>query len=298
MAYAVRGITKDGAFRIFAADTKDIVEEARKRHRTVPTATAALGRALTAAALLGLDLKTGRVMLQINGGGPLGEILAESDAEGNVRGLVQRPHVHLTPQRGKLLVGQAVGRNGYLSVTRDLGLKEPYQGSVSLVSGEIAEDLSYYLTVSEQIPSAVALGVFVDEDNSVRAAGGFLIQTLPAATEEQITRTEEILRKLPPVTSLLREGLSPEEILERIFGKENIEILEKRPLAYRCRCSRERVERALAALGPEELKSLIRRGETAEITCDFCGEVYHFEIPELEKILEDLEVKRRKELEV
>ncbi len=297
MAYAVRGLTKDGAFRVFAADTKDIVEEARKRHRTTPTATAALGRALTAAALLGLDLKTGRVMIQINGGGPLGEILAESDAEGHVRGLVQRPHVHLTPQRGKLLVGQAVGRNGYLSVTRDLGLKEPYQGSVALLSGEIAEDLSYYLTVSEQIPSAVALGVFVEEDNSVRAAGGFLIQTMPAATDEQITRTEEVLQKLPPVTTLLREGLTPEEILERIFGPGEVEILEKRPLAYRCRCSRERVEQALVALGPEELKALIQKGEPAKITCDFCGEVYYFDVPELEKLLETLEIKRRKELD-
>ena len=297
MAYAVRGLAKDGAFRVFAADTKDIVEEARRRHRTTPTATAALGRALTAAALLGLDLKTGRVMVQINGGGPLGEILAEADAEGNVRGLVQRPNVHLTPQKGKLLVGQAVGRNGFLSVTRDLGLKEPYQGSVALVSGEIAEDLSYYLTVSEQIPSAVALGVFVETDNTVRAAGGFLIQTMPAATDEQITQIEEVLKDLPPVTKLLREGLSPEEILERIFGPGEIQILEKRPLAYRCRCSRERVERALVALGPKELEALIRKGEPAKITCDFCGEVYLFDLPELERIQAEIEVKSREELD-
>ncbi len=297
MAYAIRGLTKDGAFRVFAADTKDIVEEARRRHKTSPTATAALGRALTAAALLGLDLKTGRVMIQINGQGPLGEILAEADAEGRVRGLVQRPHIHLTPRKGKLLVGQAVGRNGYLSVTRDLGLKEPYQGSVSLVSGEIAEDLSYYLTVSEQIPSAVALGVFVNPDNTVEAAGGFLIQTMPSATEEQISRTEGVIKKLPPVTSLLREGLSPEEILTKIFGEGEIQILEKRPLEYRCRCSRERVERALVALGPEELKELVRRKEPAKITCDFCGTVYLFEISELEQLLQEVEIRRRDELD-
>ena len=297
MAYAVRGLTQNGAFRVFAADTREIVEEARQRHRTTPTATAALGRALTAAALLGLDLKTGRVMIQINGGGPLGEILAEADAEGHVRGLVQRPHVHLTPRDGKLLVGQAVGRNGYFSVTRDLGLKEPYQGSVALVSGEIAEDLSYYLTVSEQIPSAVALGVFVDEDNSVQAAGGFLIQTMPQATEEEIIETEKIIKDLPPVTSLLREGLSPEEILERIFGPGKIKILEKRPLSYRCRCSRERVERALVAMGPSEIKSLIEKGEPARITCDFCGEVYLFDLPELKRILETIEVRSRNELD-
>ncbi len=297
MSYAVRGITKDSAFRVFAADTKDIVEEARRRHGTTPTATAALGRALTAAALLGLDLKTGRVMIQINGGGPLGEILAEADAEGNVRGLVQRPHIHLTPQKGKLLVGQAVGREGFISVTRDLGLKEPYQGSVKLISGEIAEDVSYYLTVSEQIPSAVALGVFVDTDNSVKASGGFLIQTLPQATDEAISATEKILRELPPVTTLLREGLSPEEILERIFGPGEIEILEKRPLTYRCRCSRERVERALVALGPEEIKKLIAKAEPAQITCDFCGEQYLFTPEELEEILAQIEIKSRKELD-
>jgi len=297
MSYVVRGLAKNGSFRVFAADTRDIVEEAKNRHATAPTATAALGRALTAAALLGADLKTGRVMIQINGGGPLGEILAEADAQGNVRGLVQRPHIHLTPQKGKLLVGQAVGKEGYVSVTRDLGLKEPYQGSTQLVSGEIAEDLSYYLTVSEQIPSAVALGVFVDTDNTVTAAGGFLIQTMPQATDEEITHTEAILRELPPVTTLLREGLSPEEILSRIFGDE-VEILEKRPLRYQCRCSRERVERALIALGPEELQKLIEKGEAAEITCDFCREKYVFTVDELRNLLNQIEVRQRKELEV
>ncbi len=297
MSYVVRGLAKNGSFRVFAADTRDIVEEAKNRHGTAPTATAALGRALTAAALLGADLKTGRVMIQINGGGPLGEILAEADAEGHVRGLVQRPQVHLTPQKGKLLVGQAVGRDGYISVTRDLGLKEPYQGSTQLLSGEIAEDLSYYLTVSEQIPSAVALGVFVDTDNTVTAAGGFLIQTMPQATEEEISHTEAILRELPPVTTLLREGLSPEEILTRIFGQE-VEILEKRPLRYQCRCSRERVERALIALGPEEIKGLIEKGEPAEITCDFCRERYVFSVEELRKLLSQIEVRKRQELEV
>jgi len=168
---------------------------------------------------------------------------------------------------------------------------------VALVSGEIAEDLSYYLTVSEQIPSAVALGVFVNPDNTVEAAGGFLIQTMPSATEEQISRTEGVIKKLPPVTSLLREGLSPEEILTKIFGEGEIQILEKRPLEYRCRCSRERVERALVALGPEELKELVRRKEPAKITCDFCGTVYLFEISELEQLLQEVEIRRRDELD-
>lgn len=297
MSYVVRGLAKNGAFRVFAADTRDVVEEAKNRHGTAPTATAALGRALTAAALLGADLKTGRVMIQINGGGPLGEILAESDAEGHVRGLVQRPHIHLTPRGGKLLVGQAVGKNGFLSVTRDLGLKEPYQGATQLVSGEIAEDLSYYLTVSEQIPSAVALGVFVDADNTVAAAGGFLIQTMPQATDEEISVTEKALLSLPPVTRLLREGLCPEEILARIFGEE-VEVLEKRPLTYQCRCSRERVERALIALGPEEIEKLIEKGEPVEISCDFCGEKYIFGVEELQEILKQIEFRKRESLEV
>ena len=227
----------------------------------------------------------------------MGEILAEADAEGHVRGLIQRPHIHLTPRGGKLLVGQAVGKNGFISVIRDLGLKEPYQGSTQLVSGEIAEDLSYYLTASEQIPSAVALGVFVNTDNTVAAAGGFLIQTMPQATDEEISATEKALLSLPPVTSLLREGLIPEEILKRIFGEE-IEILEKRPLSYWCRCSRERVERALIAMGPKEIEDLIAKGEPAEISCDFCGQKYVFSVDELREILKQIEFRKRESLEV
>ncbi len=298
MSYVIRGLAKKGAFRVFAADTRDVIEEARTLHHTAPTATAALGRVLTAAALLGADLKTGRVLIQINGGGPLGELLAEADASGNIRGLVQRPHVHLTPQKGKLLVGQAVGKDGFISVIRDLGLKEPYQGSTALISGEIAKDLSYYLTVSEQIPSAVALGVFVEQDNTVSAAGGFLIQTMPVASEEEISATEKTLLDLPPVTTLLREGLNPEEILKRIFGPNEVEILEIRPLQYRCRCSRDRVERALVALGREEIERFIKKGEPVEISCDFCGKKYIFDPRDLKEILGQIEIRRRKDLKI
>ena len=298
MSYVVRGLARKGAFRIFAADTKDVIEKARNLHHTTPTATAALGRVLTAAALLGADLKTGKVLIQINGGGPLGEILAEADALGNIRGLIQRPHIHLTPQKGKLLVGQAVGKDGFISVIRDLGLREPYQGSTALVSGEIAKDLSYYLTVSEQIPSAVALGVFVEKDNSVSAAGGFLIQTMPIASEEEISATEKILLDFPPVTALLREGLSPEEILKRIFGPDEVEILEIRSLQYRCSCTRHRAERALIALGREEIERFIEKGEPVEISCDFCGKKYIFESKDLKEILVQIEIRRRKDLKI
>ncbi|HFC98273.1 MAG TPA: Hsp33 family molecular chaperone HslO [Thermosulfurimonas dismutans] len=288
MGYVVRGLAREGSFRVFAVECRDVVEEVRRLQGLSPTATAALGRALAGAALLAADLKTGRVMLQINGGGPLGEILAEGDAEGNLRGTVQHPEVHLEPREGKLAVGAAVGKNGFLSVARDLGLKEPYQGSVSLVSGEIAQDLAYYLTISEQIPSAVALGVLVDVDGSVKEAGGFLVQRMPQADEEDIASAEKALSTLAPVTELLSQGLSPEEILERIFPGR-IEILERREVRYRCRCSRERVEAALAALGREELLELIAHGKPARVTCHFCGRGYEIPVEDLRRILAGLE---------
>ncbi len=287
MAYVVRGLAREGSFRVLAVECREVVEEARRLQGLSPTATAALGRALAAAALLAADLKTGRVMLQINGGGPLGEIIAEGDAEGNLRGTVQHPHVHLEPREGKLAVGAAVGKNGFLSVIRDLGLKEPYQGSVALVSGEIAQDLAYYLTVSEQVPSAVALGVLVDVDGSVREAGGFLVQRMPAAGPEDIAAAEEALSAIAPVTELLSQGLSPEDILEKIFPGR-IEILEKRSLSYGCRCSRERVEAALVALGREELSTLVERGEPARVTCHFCRKEYEVSLKDLRRLLADL----------
>ncbi len=286
MAYVVKGLAREGSFRVFAVECREVVEEVRQLQRLSPTATAALGRALAGVALLAADLKTGRVMLQINGGGPLGEILAEGDAEGNLRGTIQRPQVHLEPRDGKLAVGAAVGKEGFLSVVRDLGLREPYQSSVKLVSGEIAQDLAYYLTVSEQIPSAVALGVLVDTDGSVKEAGGFLIQRMPGASEEDVAAAEEALKKTPAVTQLLSQGLSPEDILEKFFPGR-IEILEKRALRYRCRCSPERVRNALAALGREEIEAMIRKGEPARVTCHFCHREYEVSLAELQSLLEE-----------
>ncbi|OAQ21689.1 Hsp33 family molecular chaperone HslO [Thermosulfurimonas dismutans] len=288
MAYVVRGLAREGSFRVLAVECREVVEEVRRLQGLSPTATAALGRAIAGVALLAADLKAGRVMLQINGGGPLGEILAEGDAEGNLRGTVANPWVHPEPQAGKLAVGAAVGKNGFLSVVRDLGLKEPYQGSVALVSGEIARDLAYYLTVSEQIPSAVALGVLVDTDGSVKEAGGFMVQRMPSASEEDITAAEKALSEVPAVTEMLSEGLKPEEILERLFPGR-IEILGKKELRYRCRCSRERVEAALAALGKEELEEMLRKGEPAQVSCHFCRKEYVLSLEDLRRLLEDLE---------
>ncbi|RUM87879.1 MAG: Hsp33 family molecular chaperone HslO [Thermodesulfatator sp.] len=288
MAYVIRGLAREGSFRVFAVECREVVEEARRLQGLSPTAAAALGRALAAAALLAADFKAGRVMLQINGGGPLGEILAEGDAEGNLRGTVQRPWVHPEPRGGKLSVGEAVGRKGFLSVVRDLGLREPYQSSVPLVSGEIAQDLAYYLTVSEQIPSAVALGVLVEVDGSIKEAGGFLVQRMPGASEEDLKAAEEAISQAGTVTQLLSQGLSPEDILEKLFPGR-VEILEKREVRYRCRCSRERVENALAALGREELLKLIERKEPARVTCHFCGREYEVPLEDLQRLLSELE---------
>lgn len=288
MAYLVRGLAREGSFRVLAVECRKVVEEVRRLQGLSPTATAALGRALAGVALLAADLKSGRVLLQINGGGPLGEILAEGDAEGNLRGTVTNPWVHREPQNGKLAVGAVVGRNGFLSVVRDLGLKESYQGSVALVSGEIARDLAYYLTVSEQIPSAVALGVLVDKDGSVKEAGGFMVQRMPTASEEDITAAEKALSEVPAVTAMLSEGLRPEEILQRLFPGR-IEILETRRLRYRCRCSLERVKAVLLALGKSELEEMIRRDEPARVTCHFCRKEYRLSPEELRYLLEDSE---------
>ncbi len=289
MAHVIRALPKGANFRAFAVECKDVVEEVRRLQGLSPLATAALGRALAGVALLSSDLKTGKVLLQINGGGPLGEIIAEGDFQGNLRGTVQHPEVYIEPQNKKLPVGLGVGKNGYISVIRDLGLKEVYQSSTELVSGEIAEDLAYYLTVSEQIPSAVALGVLVDKDGSVLAAGGFLVQKLPDATEEEVERLEKVLKELPRITSMLSQGESPEDILRKIFP--DLEVLEKRELRYKCSCSLEKVESTLVALGKEELKRIIEEGKPLEVTCHFCRRTYVVELERVKELLKDLEAK-------
>ncbi|KAF0221400.1 MAG: molecular chaperone [Geobacteraceae bacterium] len=287
--YLVRIITKSGTVRALACVTTGLVSEACRRHGTWPTASAALGRALTGGALMGAMLKTGqRVALKFEGNGPLKKIIVEAESSGAVCGCVGVPEVHLPVKEGKLDVGGALGRAGFLSVTKDLGLKEPYKGMVQLYTGEIAEDLALYLAESEQIPSAVGLGVFVEPDNSIAAAGGFLIQSLPPQDEEAVERLMEHIGKMPPITELLRRGNTPEQLLELLFAGIPYDILEKRALAFHCSCSREKIERVLISLGKADLAGMIEKEGSAAVTCEFCREVYHFSRSELERLLGEI----------
>jgi len=273
--YMVRIITESENIRALACITTGLVGEACRRHGTYPTASAALGRALTAGTLMGALLKTGqRLALRFEGNGPLRMVLVEAESNGEVCGRVGNPEVDLVTADGKLDVGNALGKAGFLTVTKDLGLKEPYSGMVQLLSSEIAEDLAYYLTESEQIPSAVGLGVFVEPDNRVSAAGGFLIQCLPPADEEVIDRLMERLEQMPTLTSLLREGATPETLLENLFQGIPYRTLEKRALAFRCRCSLDKIERAVISLGSAEIDDMIAGDEATVVTCEFCREAY------------------------
>ena len=284
----VRAITGDGLVKAAAITGRDIVERARNIHKLLPTATAALGRTLLGASLLGDMLKEekGALTLQIKGGGPLGTILAVSDCEGNVRGYVQNPQVELMEQcPGKLDVGRAVGTDGTLTVIKDIGLKEPYVGSIGLFSGEIADDLAMYFVESEQIPTACALGVLVGLDQSVTAAGGYLIQLLPGAGEDVISQIEAGVKKLGPVSAALDRGLDAEGLLREVLDGFELDILQTHPVEYRCACSRDRVVRALISLGRQELREMIEEQGQAELSCQFCDKVYRFSREELEEIL-------------
>lgn len=287
----VRAITSDGLVQAVAVSTKDLTERARNIHTTLPVATAALGRALAAASMMGNALKEpdASLTLQIRGGGPLGTVLAVSDAQGNVRGYVQQPHVDI-PLRpdGKLDVGSAVGFDGTLTVIKDLCMKEPYVGSVQLLGGEIAEDLAAYFVESEQIPTACALGVLVDRDQSVKAAGGYIIQLLPGAGEDIITMVEGGVLAAGPVTALLDQDDDPEHLLRTVLSDFEVEILETTPIEYRCYCSRERVERALISLGKDELQQILDEQGGCELTCQFCDEVHKFTAEELKALIDSI----------
>ena len=284
----VRAITMDGMVQAVAITSRDLTERARQIHTTLPVATAALGRTLAAASMMGNALKDSgaSLTLQIKGGGPLGTVLAVSDPRGNVRGYVQEPHVDL-PLRsdGKLDVGSAVGCEGTLTVIKDLDLKEPYVGSVQLLGGEIAEDLAAYFVESEQIPTACALGVLVDRDQSVKAAGGYIIQLLPGAGEETIAKVEKGVMAAGAVTPLLAADDDPEHLLRRVLSDFEVEVLETSPVAYQCYCSRERVESALISLGAVELQKILEEQGGCELTCQFCDAIYIFTAPELERLI-------------
>ena len=284
----IRAITADGLVNASAVTGRNLVERARTIHTLLPVATAALGRTLMAASMMGdaLKISGSSLTLQIKGGGPLGTDLAVSDDSGNVRGYVQNPHVELMEKApGKLDVGRAVGEGGSLTVIKDLGMKEPYVGTISLLSGEIADDVAAYFVESEQIPTACALGVLVGTDQSVTAAGGYLIQLLPGAGEDIITKIEAGVARVGSVSHALADGLGAEGLLRAVLSDFDLEILESHPVEYRCYCSRERVTRALVSLGRDELTSLIEEQGQAELTCQFCDKVYRYSKEELEHIL-------------
>lgn len=288
--YMVNAITSDGAIRVIAVNSTELCQKAQSIHNMSATAAAALGRALTAAAIMGGMLKSDddAITIQFNGGGPIGRVLAVGNGKAQVKGYVDNPLVELPlNDKGKLDVGGAVGKNGMLSIIRDLGLKEPYVGQVPLVNGEIAEDLTYYYANSEQLPTAVALGVLVDVDYSIRAAGGFILQILPGAMDEDIDRVEKAINSISSVTELLDSGKKVEEIVEKLLDGYEIEYFEKEYPEYLCDCSRERTDKALISIGTEELKRLIDEDGKAEITCQFCDNVYNYTKEDLEKLMEE-----------
>lgn len=290
----VRAISKDGYVKAVAVSTRDLTERARQIHKTLPVATAALGRTLAAASMMGNALKGegASLTLQIKGGGPIGTILAVADSDGNVRGTVDNPQVDV-PLRadGKLDVGAAVGFDGTLTVIKDLNMREPYVGSVGLLGGEIAEDLAAYFVESEQIPTACGLGVLVDRDQSVLTSGGYLIQLLPGATEDIITMVEGGIYAAGPVTELLKEDSDPESLLRRVMSDFELEILEKSDIEYKCYCSRERMEKALISLGPEELEAMIAEQGDVTLSCQFCDNDQLFTKEQLTEMLANMKKK-------
>lgn len=288
--YVVHATAASDTVRALAAHTRATVEEARKVHDLSRTATAALGRTLTAASMMGSTLKNEKDALSIvfSGDGSLGNITVTAKADGSVKGYVGNPRASLPSELGgKLNVGGIVGK-GNLRVIHDLAMRDPYSGVVEIQSGEIADDLAYYFTASDQVPSAVSLGVLLNEDSSVREAGGFIIQMMPGASDELAAELEERIASLPSITTMLQEGMKPEDILEKILGDHGLKMLETKPCEFRCDCSRERTLKLLALMGADELNSMIEEGNGAELNCVFCNEKYAFSTDELKEIAEKL----------
>jgi molecular chaperone Hsp33 len=284
--YIIKATAFDGKIRAYAAASTETVEEARRRQDTWATASAALGRTLTIAGMMGAMMKgENSHTIKIEGGGPIGAIVVDANAKGHVRGYVTNPHVHFDlNEQGKLDVARAVGTSGSLSIVRDLGLKDYFTGEVPIVSGEISEDFTYYFATSEQIPSAVGAGVLVNPDHSILAAGGFIVQVMPGADEEVIERLEEQIQAFPAIFKLIQGGYTPEQLLEKLFGEDAFKIHEKMPLEFRCRCSKERIGNAISGLGNEEIEDMIQEDGGAGATCHFCNEEYHFTADELEEL--------------
>lgn len=286
--YLVKATAFEGKIRAYSAVTTMTIEEARRRQDSWATTTAALGRTMTITVLMGAMLKgENTITVKIEGGGPIGAIVVDANAVGDVRGYVTNPHVDFElNESGKLDVQKAVGTNGFLSVVKDLGLREHFTGQVPIVSGEISEDFTYYFATSEQIPSAVGAGVLVNPDLSVLAAGGFIIQVMPGATDEVITELEKRIASFPPISKLIKEGHSPEQILFKLLGEENVKVLEELPIQFTCKCSKKRLEKAIISLGKDEITAMIEEDGGAEASCHFCNEVYNFSKEELEDLLQ------------
>lgn len=291
MGKLIRCITSDGEVMATAVDTTDIVGRAEEIHKTSAVCTAALGRLLTAGSMMGnmLKGKDDSITLRINGDGPTGSVIVVSDFNGDVRGYIQNPVVEIPlNSKGKLDVGGAVGKNGLLYVLKDLGLKEPFSGSVPLVSGEIAEDITSYYALSEQIPTVCALGVLVNPDLSVKAAGGYIIQLLPAASDSTIDKLEKSITQLKSVTAMLDSGMSPEEIIRLALKDFEVEVLYSQDIEYKCNCSKDRVSKALISLGREELEEMAHDENSTEVNCHFCDKVYKFSKDDLKKLIKKI----------
>lgn len=286
--YIVRAMAADQQIRAFAVTSRELVEKARAAHNTSPVATAALGRLLSAGAMMGVMMKGEKdiLTLQMKGSGPLGGNTVTADSKGNVKGYVDNPNVMLPPNaEGKLDVGGAIGI-GILNVIKDMGLKEPYNGTVELKTGEIGDDLTYYFATSEQVPSAVGLGVLMNKNNTVKQAGGFIIQLMPFIDEKIVDRLEEKLANVKSVTAMLDQGYTPEKILEELLGEFGLEITDTVPAQFYCNCDKERVEKALIGVGRKNLNEMVQEGKTIEVNCHFCNEKYEFTVEELKKLIQ------------
>ena len=284
--YIVRATAAEGQVRAFAATTKELVETAREHHNTSPVATAALGRLLTAGAMMGSMMKndTDMLTIQIKCSGPIGGLTVTADSKGNVKGYVHEPNVILPPKNGKLDVGGALGQ-GVMTVIKDMGLKEPYSGQTILQTGEIAEDLTYYFATSEQVPSSVGLGVLMEKDNTVRCAGGFIVQVMPFISDEVLDKLEENIKKISSVTSMLDNGHTPEQMLEQVLDGLNVEFTDTMDTQFKCNCSHERIEKAIISIGKKDIQEMIDDGKEVEVKCHFCNMAYTFSVEELKQIL-------------
>ncbi|QMU07037.1 Hsp33 family molecular chaperone HslO [Levilactobacillus suantsaii] len=292
--YLIKSLIADGMFRAYAMDATDTVAEAQRRHDSWSAATAALGRTLIGTVLLSTSLLKGdeKLTVKVDGHGPVGAIVADGNADGTVKGYLQYPHTSLPLNpKHKLDVKKAVGTNGMLTVTKDQGLGQPYTGQVPLVSGELGEDFTYYLAKSEQIPSSVGVSVFVEPDNTVKVAGGFMIQVMPGASDEAIARLEKRLKEMPMVSELLLDGQKPEDILRLLFPDEDIQILQKLPVEFKCDCSKDRFASALASVSADAIQEMIDQDHGAEAVCHFCGNKYQFSEDDLRAILAHAQAK-------